>query len=128
MGKAVLSLPDARVVKKGRFSKAQIVAILKQQTNEQTLAQFAREYGLSEATFYAWKSKYTILTGLVECHGHHIQLRTDNGPSLLAPIQANGVSSRVLPHAGFSLANQLKTRVSSALTARFAANCSTPRL
>ena len=45
-------------MKKGRFSKAQIVAILQQQASGQTVAQIVREHGLSEATFYAWKSKY----------------------------------------------------------------------
>ena len=45
-------------MKKGRFSEAQIVAILQQQASEQTVAQIVREHGLSEATFYAWKSKY----------------------------------------------------------------------
>jgi len=38
-------------MKKGRFSETQIVAILQQQTNGQTVAQIAREHGLSEATF-----------------------------------------------------------------------------
>jgi putative transposase len=45
-------------MKKGRFSKAKIVAILQQQASGQTVAQSAREYGVSEATFYAWKSNY----------------------------------------------------------------------
>ena len=45
-------------MKKGRFSEAQIVAILHQQASGQTVAQIVREHGLSEATFYAWKSKY----------------------------------------------------------------------
>ena len=45
-------------MKKGRFSETQIVAILQQQASGQTVAQIVREYGLSEATFYAWKSKY----------------------------------------------------------------------
>jgi len=45
-------------MKKGRFSEAQIVAILQQQAGGQTVAQIVREHGLSEATFYAWKSKY----------------------------------------------------------------------
>ena len=45
-------------MKKGRFSEVQIVAILQQQVSKQTVAQIAREYGLSEATFYAWKSEY----------------------------------------------------------------------
>ena len=45
-------------MKKGRFSEAQIVAILHQQASGQTVAQIVREHGLSEATFYAWKGKY----------------------------------------------------------------------
>jgi putative transposase len=45
-------------MKKGRFSEAQIVAILQQQASSQTVTQIVREHGLSEATFYAWKSKY----------------------------------------------------------------------
>ncbi len=45
-------------MKKGRFSEAQLVAILRQQASGQTVAQIVREHGLSEATFYSWKSKY----------------------------------------------------------------------
>jgi putative transposase len=41
-------------MKKGRFSEAQMVAILQQQANGQTVAHIVREHGLSEATFYAW--------------------------------------------------------------------------
>jgi putative transposase len=44
-------------MKKGRFSEAQIVAILPQPASGQPVAQIVREHGLSEATFYAWKSK-----------------------------------------------------------------------
>jgi putative transposase len=45
-------------MKKGRISESQIVAILKQQDAGETVAQIAREHGISEATFYTWKSKY----------------------------------------------------------------------
>jgi putative transposase len=45
-------------MKKGRFSESRIVAILKQQEAGQTVAQIARDHGISEATFYTWKSKY----------------------------------------------------------------------
>jgi putative transposase len=45
-------------MKKGRFSEAQIVVILQQQASGQTVAQIVRKHRLSEATFYAWKSKY----------------------------------------------------------------------
>jgi putative transposase len=34
------------------------VVILQQQASGQTVAHIVREHGLSEAAFYAWKSKY----------------------------------------------------------------------
>lgn len=45
-------------MKAARFTESQIVAILKQQDSGQTVAQISREHGISEATFYTWKSKY----------------------------------------------------------------------
>ena len=45
-------------MKKSRFSEAQIIGILRQQGQGQTVAQICREHGLSEPTFYPWKSKY----------------------------------------------------------------------
>jgi putative transposase len=45
-------------MKKERFSETQLVAVLPQQASRQTVAQIVREHGLSEATFYAWKSNY----------------------------------------------------------------------
>lgn len=45
-------------MKANRFSEAQIVAILKQQQNGQTVVQIAREHSISEATFYNWKQRY----------------------------------------------------------------------
>ncbi len=45
-------------MKANRFTESQMVAILKQQENGQTVAQISREHGISEATFYAWKTKF----------------------------------------------------------------------
>jgi putative transposase len=45
-------------MKQARFSESQIVAILKQQDNGQTVAQITQQNGVSEATFYVWKAKY----------------------------------------------------------------------
>ena len=45
-------------MRKSRFSEAQIVAILRQQEQGQTVVQIVREHGISEPTFYQWKSKY----------------------------------------------------------------------
>uniref|UniRef100_UPI0036F27374 transposase n=1 Tax=Xanthocytophaga flava TaxID=3048013 RepID=UPI0036F27374 len=45
-------------MKKTRFTESQIISILKQQEQGHTVAQIAREHGISEATFHNWKQKY----------------------------------------------------------------------
>jgi putative transposase len=45
-------------MKKSRFSEAQLIGILRQQGQGQTVAQICREHSISEPTFYQWKSKY----------------------------------------------------------------------
>lgn len=46
------------LMKKSRFTEAQILGMLRQQGQGQTVAQICREHGVSEPTFYQWKSKY----------------------------------------------------------------------
>ena len=45
-------------MKKTRFTETQIVSILKQQESGIPTKEICREHGISEATFYNWKSKY----------------------------------------------------------------------
>lgn len=45
-------------MKKSRFTEAQIIAILKEQEQGQKVADICRKHGISEQTFYNWKSKY----------------------------------------------------------------------
>ena len=45
-------------MKKSRFSEAQIPGILRQKDQGQTVVQICREHGISELTFYGWKSKF----------------------------------------------------------------------
>lgn len=49
-------------MKKSRFSEAQILGILRQQDQGQTVAQICCEHTISEATFYAWKTKFGRLS------------------------------------------------------------------
>ena len=45
-------------MKKSKFTESQIVGILKQQECGRTVSDICREYGISQATFFNWKSKY----------------------------------------------------------------------
>lgn len=45
-------------MKKGRFSEEQIIGLLKEHEAGKRIPELAREHGVSEATLYAWKSKY----------------------------------------------------------------------
>ena len=46
-------------MKKSKFTESQIIGILKQQESGKTVADICREHGLSQPTFYQWKSKYS---------------------------------------------------------------------
>ena len=45
-------------MKKIKFSEAQIFAILKQGEAGVPVSELCREHGMSNATYYAWRSKY----------------------------------------------------------------------
>ena len=45
-------------MKKTRFTETQIVSILKQQEAGIPTKEICRQHGVSEATFYNWKSRY----------------------------------------------------------------------
>ena len=45
-------------MKKSRLSEVQIVKVLKQQESRVSVKELCKEYGVSAATFYNWKSKY----------------------------------------------------------------------
>jgi putative transposase len=45
-------------MKKTKFSESQIVAILQEGEAGVPVAQILRTYGISQATYYNWKSKY----------------------------------------------------------------------
>lgn len=45
-------------MKKSRFSGAQILSILKQGEGGVPIANLCREHGISNATFYNWRSKF----------------------------------------------------------------------
>jgi putative transposase len=45
-------------MKRARFSEEQIIAILKEAENGEKITELCRRHGISDATFYVWRSKY----------------------------------------------------------------------
>ena len=48
-------------MKKSKFTESQIVFALQQAESGVTVAEVCRKLGISEATFYSWKKKYSDL-------------------------------------------------------------------
>ena len=45
-------------MKKSRFSEEQIIGILAEQESGMKVSELCRKHGISDATFYKWKSKF----------------------------------------------------------------------
>jgi len=45
-------------MKKSRYTETQIIKILKEVEGGRLIKEVSREYGISEATYYNWKSKF----------------------------------------------------------------------
>jgi putative transposase len=45
-------------MKRSRFNETQVVTILKEAEAGKAVGEICREHGISNATYYAWKSKY----------------------------------------------------------------------
>ena len=45
-------------MKNSKFSEVQIIKILSEQNQGKTVNEICREHGMSQPTFYNWKSKY----------------------------------------------------------------------
>ena len=46
-------------MKKSKFTESQIIGILKEQEGGKSVSEICRVHGISQATFYQWKSKYS---------------------------------------------------------------------
>lgn len=49
-------------MKKSKFTETQIISILQEQEKGKKVSEIARENGISDQTFFKWKSKYGGMT------------------------------------------------------------------
>jgi putative transposase len=54
----VTTAEEVIVMRKSRFSEAQIIEILKQADAGMKVVDLCRRHGISDATFYKWRSRY----------------------------------------------------------------------
>ena len=83
-------------MKKGRFSEAQVVAILQQQASRQTMAQIVQEHGLGEATFYAWKSEYAGVSVAELTQFKHLEKENRKITQMFADLSLENQASKEL--------------------------------
>jgi putative transposase len=50
-------------MKKSKFNETKILVILKEAEAGMTVAEISRKYGISNGTFYNWKSKFAGMSG-----------------------------------------------------------------
>ncbi len=67
-------------MKKSRYSESQIVAILKEVDSGMKVADVCRKHGISQPTYYNWKSKYgglsvSELKRIKELEAEHSKLK-----------------------------------------------------
>ena len=67
-------------MKRSRFTESQIVAVLKEGEAGMPVAELCRKHGVSNATYYQWKSKYSgvqvsELTRLRELEAENTKLK-----------------------------------------------------
>jgi len=64
-------------MKQKRYTERQIVKILKESESDISVSDLCRKYGISNSTFYTWRSKYgcmdvSMLTQVKELEGYCI--------------------------------------------------------
>ena len=82
-------------MKKSRFSETQIVSILKEADAGRPVKETCRKRGISNATYYTWKSKYGGMSASMSCC--HRTSRASPIHPLIIPPSVHNRKSWALP-------------------------------
>lgn len=72
-------------MKRGRFSEEKIISVLKEAKNGATVGELCRRHGISDATFYNWRSRYGWLEVL---ELRRLRVKADSRKSMVVPVES----------------------------------------
>jgi putative transposase len=79
---------------KKRFSEQQIVKILGEHRTGKAVKEIAREYGISENTFYVWKRKYGDMTTSEVIKLHQLEEENAKLKRLVADLSLDNLAQK----------------------------------
>ena len=74
-------------MKRSRFDEEQIIAILKEQEAGQGTSDVCRKHGISDATFYTWRSKYGGMDASLMSRVKELELENARLKKMYAEVQ-----------------------------------------
>jgi putative transposase len=80
-------------MKRARFSEEQIIAVLKEAEAGAKVTELCRRHGISDATFYTWRSKYG---GLEICKMRRLRQLEEENRRLKAIVADQALDIRAL--------------------------------
>src|SRR3546814_7907437 len=99
---ARVRLREETDVRKTRFSEEQLIAVLREQEGGMKTADVCRKHGLSRATQYAWKAKYSGMDvsqarKLTELEEENARLKRLRADAMLDNAQLKDVAAKTWP-------------------------------
>ena len=79
---------------KKKFTEEQIVKILNEQVTGKKVKDIARDYGISENTFFVWKKKYGGMSTNEVIRLKHLETENDNLKKLVAELSLDNMAQK----------------------------------